>query len=141
MNHLLREDLDSFILVFLDDILIYSYTKEEHMRHIKAVLNWLKTEKFFGRIEKCDFFYTEVEYLGFDVGVEGIKPSMSKVQAILDWPTPKYITDVRSFWGLCNFYHKFIRWFSKIAAPLTDLTKKNEAICLEGNRGESLQWA
>ena len=79
MNHLLREGLDSFVLVFLEDILIYSCTKEEHLRHIQAVLNRLKAEKFFGRIEKCDFFRTEVEYLGFDVGAEGIKPSMSKI--------------------------------------------------------------
>ena len=126
MNHLLREGLDSFVLVFLDDILIYSRTKEEHLRHIQAVLNRLKAEKFFGRIEKCDFFRTEVEYLGFDVGAEGIKPSMSKVRAILDWPMPECVTDVRSFLGLCSFYRKFIRWFSEIAAPLTDLTKKNK---------------
>ena len=117
MNHLLREGLDSFVLVFLDNILIYSRTKEEHLRHIKAVLNQLKAEKFFGRIEKCDFFCTEVEYLGFDVGAEGIKPSMSKVRAILDWPMPECITDVRSFWGLCSFYRKSFVGSAKLRHP------------------------
>ena len=109
MNHLLREGLDDFVLVFLDDILIYSRTKEEHLRHIKAVLDRLRSEKFFGRLPKCDFFRTEVEYLGFDVGKDGIKPSLSKVKAILDWPTLETIIDVMSFLGFCSFYRKFIR--------------------------------
>ena len=126
MNHLLKDGLDNFVLVFLDDILIYSRTKEEHLQHIRAVLDKLHSEKFFGRLPKCDFFKNEVEYLGFDVGKDGIKPSLSKVKAIIDWPTPETVTDVRSYLGLCSFYRKFIRWFSEIAAPLTDLTKKNK---------------
>ena len=126
MNDLLRNGLDKFVLVFLDDILIYSRTKEEHLQHIKAVLDKLHSEKFFGRLAKCDFFQNEVEYLGFDVGKDGLKPSLSKVKAIINWPMPETITDVRSFLGLCSFYRKFIRWFSKIAAPLTNLTKKNK---------------
>ena len=68
-----------------------------------------------------------MEYLGFDVGATGIKPSLSKVKAILEWPTPENVTDVRSFLGLCSFYRKFIRWFSELAAPMTDLTKKDRA--------------
>ena len=100
MNHLLREGLDKFVLVFLDDILIFSRTKEEHLQHIKAVLHRLRSEKFFGRLHKCEFFRTEVEYLGFDVGKDGIKPSLSKIKAILNWPTPECVTDVRSFLGL-----------------------------------------
>ena len=84
MNTILREGLDKFVLVFLDDILIYSKTLEEHLEHIRAVLGRLREEKFFGRLHKCDFFRTEVEYLGFDVGADGIKPSLSKIKAILD---------------------------------------------------------
>jgi hypothetical protein len=127
MNHLLREGLDKYVLVFLDDILIYSRTKEEHVRHIRAVLDRLKAEKLYGRLFKCDFFRTEVEYLGFDVGADGVKPCMSKVRAILDWPTPESVTDVRSFLGLTSFYRKFIRSFSEVAATLTNLTKKNKS--------------
>ena len=108
MNTILREGLDKFVLVFLDDILIYSKTLEEHLEHIRAVLGRLREEKFFGRLHKCDFFRTEVEYLGFDVGADGIKPSLSKIKAILDWPTPESVTDVRSFLGLCSFYRKFV---------------------------------
>ena len=127
MNTILRDGLDKFVLVFLDDILIFSRTKEEHERHIRTILERLRTEKFFGRLKKCDFFKTEVEYLGFDVGAYGIKPSLSKVQAVADWPVPTSVKDVRSFLGLASFYRKFIQFFSEIAAPLTDLTKKGRA--------------
>ena len=125
MNTILRNGLDKFVLVFLDDILIFSKTLEEHLEHIKTVLGRLRSEKLFGRLQKCDFFRTEVEYLGFDVGAEGIKPSLSKIKAILEWPVPETVTDVRSFLGLCNFYRKFVRYFSEIAAPMTELTKKD----------------
>ena len=127
MNTILRDGLDRFVLVFLDDILIYSRTKEEHEKHIRAVLDRLRSEKFFGRIKKCDFYQSEVEYLGFDVGAYGVKPSLSKVKAVAEWPTPTSVKDVRSFLGLASFYRKFISHFSEIAAPLTDLTKKGRA--------------
>ena len=127
MNTILRDGLDKFVLVFLDDILIFSRTKEEHEHHIRTILERLRTEKFFGRLKKCDFFKTEVEYLGFDVGAYGIKPSLSKVQAVADWPVPTSVKDVRSFLGLASFYREFIQVFSEIAAPLTDLTKKGRA--------------
>ena len=127
MTTILRDGLDRFVLVFLDDILIYSRTIEEHEQHIRAVLDRLRAEKFFGRIKKCDFYQTEVEYLGFDVGAYGVKPSLSKVRAVAEWPKPTSVKDVRSFLGLASFYRKFIWHFSEIAAPLTDLTKKGRA--------------
>ena len=76
MNTILRDGLDRFVLVFLDDILIYSYTREEYEQHIHAVLDRLKAEKFFGCVKKCDFYQTVVEYLGIDVGAYGVKPSL-----------------------------------------------------------------
>ena len=97
MNTILRDGLDRFVLVFLDDILIYSRTKEEHEKHIRAVLDHLISEKFFGRIKKCDFYQSEAEYLGFDGGVYGVKPSLSKVKAVAEWRTPTSVKDVRSF--------------------------------------------
>ena len=113
MNTILRDGLDKFVLVFLDDILIFSRTKEEHEKHIRQILDRLRAEKFFGRLKKCDFFKTEVEYLGFDVGAYGIKPSLSKVQAVADWPVPTSVKDVRSFLGLASFYRKFIQFFQR----------------------------
>ena len=78
-------------------------------------------------MKKCDFFKTKVEYLSLDVGAEGMKPSLLKVRAILDWPTPTNIIDVRPFLGLRSFYRRFIRWFSELTAPMMDLTKKDKA--------------
>ena len=83
----------------------------------------MREKKLFGRFKKCDFFETEVEYLGFYVGAYGVKPSLSKVQAVAEWPVPTSVKDVRSLLGLASFYRKFIRFFSEIAASLTDLTK------------------
>ena len=97
MNTILRDGLDKFVLVFLDDILVYSKTREEHIQHLRSILSRLRSEKFYGRLAKCDFFRTEVEYLGFDVGSYGIKPSLSKIRAIAEWPTPECVRDVRSF--------------------------------------------
>ena len=84
MNTILRDGLDRFVLVFLDDILIFSRTKDEHEKHIRAVLTRLREEQFLGRLKKCDFYKTEVEYLEFDVGAYGVKPSLSKVQAMAE---------------------------------------------------------
>ena len=127
MNTILRDGLDRFVLVFLDDILIFSRTREEHEQHIRAVLDRLRSEKFFCRVKKCEFYQTEVEYLGFDVGAHGVKPSIAKVKAVAEWPTPESVKDVRSFLGLASFYRKFIHRFSEIATPLTNLTKKGRA--------------
>ena len=132
MNTILRDGLDQFVLVFLDDILIYSRTREEHEQHIRAVLDRLRSEKSFCRVKKCEFYQTEVEYLGFDVGAYGVKPSIAKVKAVAEWPTPESVKDVRSFLGLASFYRKVHSdRFSEIAAPLTNLTKKGQSGNLE----------
>ena len=103
--------LTEFVLVFLDDILIFSRTKEEYGKHIRAMLTRLREEKLFGHLKNCDFSKTEVECLGFDVEGYWVKPSLSKVQAMAEWPIPTSVKDVRSFLGLASFYRKFIGFF------------------------------
>ena len=124
MNSLFKEDLDDFILVYLDDILIFSRTLQEHIRHIRIALERLRTAKFYARLHKCSFFQTRVEYLGFDVSMREIQPSPKKIKTIVEWPTPKSVKDIRSFLGLAGFYRRFIQDFSVKARPMTDLTKK-----------------
>ena len=123
MNAVFAEDINSFILVYLDDILIYSRTLEEHWDHLRKALQKLQDAKLYGRLHKCDFLKERVEYLGFEVSKDGVHASPEKVRAVVDWPRPQAVKDVRSFLGLASFYRRFIRGFSAIARPLTDLTK------------------
>jgi hypothetical protein len=123
MNHTFRDYLDLFVLVFLDDILIYSRTLEEHERHVRMVLQRLSDMKLYAKRSKCEFFQREVEFLGHRVGEDGLKVMHEKVMAVDQWPQPTNVGDVRSFLGLTGFYRKFVRDFSKVASPLSDLTK------------------
>jgi hypothetical protein len=123
MHQALRPLLDDCVLVFLDDILIYSKTLDEHRRHVRRVLEVLREEKLFAKESKCEFFQTEVEFLGHRVGRDGVRMMEDKVQAIRDWPTPVSVRDVRAFLGTAGYYRKFIRDFSAIATPLSELTK------------------
>ena len=127
MNSIFKEELDDFVLVYLDDILIFSETLQEHIKHIKTALEKLRTAKLYARLHKCAFFQTKVEYLGFDVSSQGIQPSPEKVRTIVEWPRLQSVKDVRSFLGLASFYRKFIKQFSLKARPLTDLTRDNVA--------------
>ena len=117
--------LDKFVVVFLDDILIYSKSLKEHEEHLKLILKQLRKHRLYAKVSKCDFFRKQLEYLGHDVSAQGIKVSPSKIEAIREWPTPTTVRQVRSFVGLANFYRKFIKGFSAIAKPLTELTKKD----------------
>ena len=122
MNSLFKEELDDYVLVYLDDILVFSSTLEEHIAHIRKALERLRTAKLYARLHKCAFFQRRVEYLGFDVSAEGIQPSQDKVKAIVEWPKPQSVRDVRGFLGLASFYRRFIKQFSLKARPSTDLT-------------------
>ena len=124
MHQTFRELLDDFVLVFLDDILIYSKTLEEHEQHVQRVLEILRKEKLFAKESKCEFFKTEVEFLGHVVGRDGVKMMEDKVKAVAEWPVPTKVSDVRSFLGTAGFYRRFIKDFSQIVAPLSDLTKE-----------------
>lgn len=127
INDSLREYLDVFCTAYLDDILIYSRTRTEHEEHLKLVLEALRKAGLYANAAKCEFFVTETKFLGLLVGVEGVKMDPEKITAVLDWQTPKKLTDVQAFLGFGNFYRRFIRDFSKIVAPLTRLTKKDVA--------------
>ncbi|CDH61371.1 retrotransposon ty3-gypsy subclass [Lichtheimia corymbifera JMRC:FSU:9682] len=123
MNRILNEYLDDFVMVYLDDILIYSKSKEEHELHVRKVLQRLRDEKLIANIKKCEFYKTELEFLGFHISAGGYLPSRAKVKAIQEWPTPTNVHEVRQFVGLGSHYRRFIRNFAAIASPLTDLTK------------------
>ena len=125
MDELFKNDLDDFVLVYLDDILIFSKTLKEHIQHIRQALERLRNAKLFARLHKCAFFQKRVEYLGFDVSQQGIQPSPEKVRTVVEWPQPKSVKDVRSFLGLAGFYRRFIKNFSLKARPLTDLTRES----------------
>ena len=123
MHETFRSFLDDFVLVFLDDILIFSKTLEEHEQHVRQVLQVLQKEKLYAKESKCELFKTEVEFLGHLVGRDGVRMMEDKVKAISEWPIPQNVTDVRAFLGTAGYYRKFIRSFSEISTPLNTLTK------------------
>ena len=125
MHQAFREHLDDFVLVFLDDILIFSKTLEEHEDHVRKVLDILRREKLYAKESKCEFFRTEVEFLGHMVGRDGVRMMEDKVKAIADWPEPKNVRDVRAFLGTAGYYRKFIKDFSLLSSPLSELTKES----------------
>jgi hypothetical protein len=124
MNETFRDLLDRSVLVFLDDILVFSRTREEHVAHVREVLERLRRQKLYAKRSKCEFFRSEVEFLGHQLGANGLAVSQDKIGAVRDWPTPRNVGDVRSFLGLAGFYRRFVKDFSKIALPLTQMTQK-----------------
>ena len=123
MNKVFAGNLDKFIAVYLDDILIFSRNLDEHWQHLRWALDQLRKAKLYGRLHKCEFLKDQVEYLGFEVGPRGIQASPGKVKAIIEWPRPKSVHDVRSFLGLASYYRRFVRGFSEMARPLTQMTR------------------
>ena len=123
MHQTFRQYLDDFVIVFLDDILIYSKTLKEHEAHVRKVLDILRKEKLYANAKKCELFRASVEFLGHIVGRDGMRMMEGKIQAVQDWPTPTSVSHIRSFIGTAGYYRKFIRDFSAIASPLTELTK------------------
>ena len=122
INDALQEHLDIFVIAYLDDILIYSDTMDNHVQHVKLVLDCLQRKNLLIKPEKCDFHKQEVLYLGFLIGRDGMSIDPEKLQAVKDWERPTNVKEVRSFLGFINYNRKFIEGYSKKALPLTNLT-------------------
>jgi hypothetical protein len=123
MNNVLSKFLDIFVLVFIDDILIYSKNREEHESHIKLVLQEQREHQHYAKFSKCDFFQKQVHYLGHVISKQGVEIDTDKIKSIMDWPTPKVVSDIISFMGLVGYYRRFIKKNSKIGFPVTSLKK------------------
>ena len=126
MNDIFREHLNDFVVIYLDDILIFSKNKGEHEKHVRLVLEKLRERGLYAKLEKCLFHQTEMEFLGFIATTEGLKMDTKKVEAIVSWEVPKTVRDVQCFLGFANFYRIFIKNYSRVAAPLTRLTCKDK---------------
>src|SRR4051812_6067617 len=124
MNDIFRPMLNMFVAVYLDDILIYSQNEKEHLEHIEAVLKVLRDNQLYAKVSKCEFFKTEINYLGHVIKQGGIHVDPKKIQDIQEWPRPTSLTTLQSLLGLTGYYRKFIKNYAEIAAPLTNLTKK-----------------
>jgi len=126
MNRIFRPYLDKFVVVFIDDILIYSRNKEEHAGHLRIVLEMLREHQLYGKLSKCEFWLDEVQFLGHVISSHGIVVDPSKVETVLKWERPRIVTEVRSFLGLAGYYRRFVEGFSKMVSPLTQLTRKDQ---------------
>ncbi|XP_074299522.1 putative mitochondrial protein AtMg00860 [Silene latifolia] len=124
MNRTFREYLDKCVVVFIDDILIYSKGESEHQVHLREILDILRKQKWYAKFSKCEFWLKKVSFLGHIISKEGVMVDPSKVEAVLEWKSPTNVTEIRSFLGLAGYYRKFVKDFSKLARPMIQLLKK-----------------
>ena len=130
MNQVLKPVIAKFVVVYFDDILIYSRSEEDHVQHLHEVLTILSNEKLYGNLGKCHFFTPQVVFLGYVVSTQGIHVDESKIKAIQEWPVPTSIHQVRRFHGLASFYRRFVKDSSTIVAPMIEVVK-----------GKSFEWS
>ncbi|GKB81871.1 putative reverse transcriptase domain-containing protein [Tanacetum coccineum] len=139
MNRVCKPYLDKFVIVFINDILIYSKNKEEHGEHLKTILNLLRSEKLYAKFSKCDFWLDSVQFLGHVIDSSGVHVDPAKIEAIKNWAAPTTPTEVRQFLGLAGYYRRFIKEFSLISKPLTKLTQKNKPYVWGDDEEEAFQ--
>jgi Reverse transcriptase (RNA-dependent DNA polymerase)/RNase H-like domain found in reverse transcriptase len=133
MNDSFHDMVDLFVIVYLDDILIFSNSPDEHHNHVHRILQCLHERNLHAKISKCTFHMDTIEYLGFIITPAGIHMDPTKFDTVLNWPTPRSVKDVQLFLGFANFYHRFIASYSNIAHPLICLTKKDETFSWSDN--------
>jgi hypothetical protein len=131
MNHILKDHLRKSVLVFFDDILIYSQSWKEHMRHLDEVLSIMEGQSLYAEESKCEFCMTKMLFLGHIISAKGVQLHQENIRAIMDWPMPKNMTELRSFFRLCIYYRQFIQGFSQLGALLKDLTRHGAFIWTE----------
>jgi hypothetical protein len=124
MNGIFINYLDNFVIVFLDDILVYSKSEEENEHHLRLVLQVLRENQLYVKLSKCSFYQEHIHYLGHIISKQGIAIDPKKIESIRGWSTPRNVSEVRYFMGLAGYYRRFIAWFSQIAHPITYLQKK-----------------
>ena len=126
MNRVFKKFLDTFVIVFIDDILVYSKSEVDHKIHLRKVLIILRAQQLYAKFSKCEFWLSEVAFLGHVMSSKGISVDPAKIEAVMRWSQPTTVTEVRSFLGLAGYYRRFVQDFSKIFSALTQLTKKGK---------------
>jgi hypothetical protein len=124
MNSVFMSELDKFVVVFIDDILVYSKSEDEHIKHLHTILQRLRDHRLYAKLSKCDFWLREIKFLGHTISQVGIAVDPEKVQEVMDWKPPTTVWQIWSFLGLAGYYRRFIPDFSRIAKPMTELLKK-----------------
>ena len=125
MNRVFRPYVDQFVVMFIDDILVYSKDRENHDTHFRVVLETLRKEQLYAKLSKCEFWLNELSFLGHIVSKEGIRVDAKKIEVVVEWKPSRNVTEVRSLLGLAGYYRRFVKGFSMTAAPMTRLLQKN----------------
>ena len=139
MHRIFQPYLDQFVVVFVDDILIYSQSEWEHEYHLRIVLQLLRDHQLYAKFSKCEFWLTKVKYLGHVVSVSGVLVDLEKVEAVMSWERPKSVFEIHSFLGLAGYYRRFIEDFSRLVSPMTRLTQKEVKFDWDDRSEEAFQ--
>ena len=129
INRVFHPYLDQFVILFIDDILVYSKNVDDHAMHLQIVLQTLKDRELYAKFSKCEFWLNEVVFLGHVIFGAGIFVDLGKIEAIVSWEQPKNVSEIRSFLGLVGYYRRFVEHFSLIAAPLDRKASCRERVC------------